>query len=172
VLDLLAREGLTLGAIVLTHGHVDHVSAVAEVKAKAGGQVMIHAADLELYLSAPELGRYFGLRTGTPPQPDRLLADGDTLSFGQHTLTVMHTPGHSPGGICLHLPEANLVLVGDTLFCRGIGRTDLPGGSMSTIARSIRQRLYPLEGTTRVLPGHGPETTIREERLENPFVQG
>jgi glyoxylase-like metal-dependent hydrolase (beta-lactamase superfamily II) len=84
----------------------------------------------------------------------------------------MHTPGHSPGGCCLHLASARLLFAGDTLFCRGIGRTDLPGGSMHALARSIRQRLYTLDDATRVLPGHGPATTIRDEKADNPFVPG
>jgi glyoxylase-like metal-dependent hydrolase (beta-lactamase superfamily II) len=145
---------------------------VAEVKAKTGAQVMIHGADVDLYRAAPELGRMFGIHTAPPPEPDRLLGDGDTVAFGEHVLSVIHTPGHSPGGICLHLAAAKLLFAGDTLFCRGIGRTDLPGGSMRELARSIRERLYLLEDTTRVLPGHGPATTIREERNDNPFVPG
>ena len=172
ILDAHAPDGLKVRAIVLTHGHVDHVSAVAEVQARTGAPVMIHAADVDLYRAAPELGRFFGIRTAPPPEPDRLLADGDTVPFGEHLLTVMHTPGHSPGGICLHLASERLLFAGDTLFCRGIGRTDLPGGSMRDLTRSIRDRLYTLDDATRVLPGHGPATTIREERNDNPFVPG
>jgi hydroxyacylglutathione hydrolase len=170
ILAAIADAQLVIQAIVLTHGHVDHVSAVSEVKAATGAAVAIHQADQEVYAAAPQLGQYFGLRTPAQPAPDRLLAEGDLVTFGKVALEVLHTPGHSPGGICLHAPAEQLLVSGDTLFCRGVGRTDLPGGSLSALMRSIRQKLYVLDGATQVLPGHGPETTLREEMFSNPFV--
>lgn len=161
---------LTIVKILLTHGHVDHVSAVSGVKEATGAPVYIHEADKDQYLMAPELGRYFGLRTSAQPEPDHLLADGDEVTFGKETLKVIHTPGHTPGGVCFHSEAAKLLVAGDTLFCRGIGRTDLPGGSTRTLFRSIKERIYALDGATVVLPGHGPETTVREEMFQNPFV--
>ncbi len=170
ILGVAKRDELNLVKILLTHGHVDHVSAVADVKAATDAPVYIHADDREQYLMAPQLGMYFGLKTEEQPEPDHTLADGDEVTFGNHRLTVIHTPGHTPGGICFHAPEENVLVAGDTLFYRGIGRTDLPGGSTRTLFASIRDRIYALDDGTRILPGHGPATTVREEKAANPFV--
>lgn len=170
ILAQVASDGLRVVKILLTHGHVDHVSAVADVKAATGAPVYIHEADQEQYLMSPTLARYFGLRTEAQPPPDHLLADGDEVTFGQETLRVIHTPGHTPGGVCFLSESAKLLVAGDTLFCRGIGRTDLPGGSTRQLFDSIKRRIYSLDGAIRVLPGHGPDTTVRDERLQNPFV--
>lgn len=170
ILQAVSRAGLTVTKILLTHGHVDHVSAVSAVKAATDAPVYIHSADRALYLAAPELGRFFGLQADPPPEPDHELAEGDAVSFGEKVLTVLHTPGHTPGGVCFLSTDDALLVSGDTLFYRGIGRTDLPGGSMRTLMQSIRQKIFTLDGATRVLPGHGPETTVREEMFSNPFV--
>jgi hydroxyacylglutathione hydrolase len=172
ILGRVRRAGLEITAILLTHGHVDHVSAVKEVKQETGAPVYIHPDDVDLYKSAPLLGRYFGLDAPEPPDPDHLLSEGDTITFGQHSLAVLHTPGHSPGGVAFHCAAEKLLVAGDTLFYRSIGRTDLPGGSMRTLSESIRQKIYTLDGATRVLTGHGPETRVADEMAGNPFVSG
>jgi hydroxyacylglutathione hydrolase len=170
ILGRIKRAELEITAILLTHGHVDHVTAVKEVKEATGAPVYIHADDVELYKSAPLLGRYFGLDAPEPPEPDHLLAEGDTLTFGQHELVVLHTPGHSPGGVAFHCADEKLLVAGDTLFYRSIGRTDLPGGSMQVLSKSIREKIYTLDGETRIITGHGPNTKVADEKSGNPFV--
>jgi glyoxylase-like metal-dependent hydrolase (beta-lactamase superfamily II) len=165
-----AQDDLKIVKILLTHGHVDHVSAVGGIKRATGAPIYIHEADREQYLAAPKLGMYFGLQTDEQPAPDHTVAEGDEITFGEQTLKVIHTPGHTPGGVCYHSPSAKILVAGDTLFQRGIGRTDLPGGSMRTLFSSIQGKIYALDGDTRVLSGHGPETTVAEERRSNPFV--
>ena len=162
--------GVKVVKILLTHGHVDHVSAVAAVKAATDAPVYIHEEDTDQYLMAPKLGQYFGIQTEDPPPPDHTVAEGDEVTFGKETLKVVHTPGHTPGGVCFLSESAGIVVAGDTLFQRGIGRTDLPGGSMRTLFASIKDKIYALDDATRVLPGHGPETTVGEEKTGNPFV--
>ncbi|MFH2008359.1 MAG: MBL fold metallo-hydrolase [bacterium] len=171
ILGRLQRVGIEVSAILLTHGHVDHVAAVAAIKDATNAPVYIHQADEELYKSAPLLGQYFGLSTPEPPPPDHFMKEGDTITFGKYELKVLHTPGHSPGGVCLHCAQEQLLVAGDTIFCRSIGRTDLPGGSMAQLTRSIREKIYTLDDATRILTGHGPATTVAEEKRGNPFVQ-
>ncbi len=170
ILGEVKSAGLEITAILLTHGHVDHVSAVKDIKEATGAPVYIHEDDVELYKSAPMLGRYFGLNAPEPPDADHLLNEGDTITFGQHTLKVLHTPGHSPGGVAFHCAAEKLLVAGDTLFYRSIGRTDLPGGSMAVLAKSIQEKIYTLDGDTRVITGHGPDTKVADEKSGNPFV--
>jgi hydroxyacylglutathione hydrolase len=170
ILDQVKRSDLEIVAILLTHGHVDHVSAVKEVKQETGAEVYIHADDVDLYEAAPQLGRMFGLDAPQPPKPDHLLTEGDTIAFGQHELKVLHTPGHSPGGVAFHCAPEGLLVAGDTLFYRSIGRTDLPGGSMQVLAKSIKEKIYTLDGDTRIITGHGPSTKVADEMTGNPFV--
>ncbi|MEW5721894.1 MAG: MBL fold metallo-hydrolase [Thermodesulfobacteriota bacterium] len=155
IVSLLERHGLTLGAIVNTHGHWDHTGGNAELKRRAGGRILIHAA---------EPCRGF--------QPDGYLGEGDVVAFGPHRLEVLETPGHSPGGLSLYLRAGRVVFVGDLLFAGSIGRTDLEGGSFEVLVRSVRDKIFPLGDETRVLPGHGPLTTVGEERRFNPFLKG
>ncbi len=170
VLAKAKQDDLKIVKILLTHGHVDHVSAVGGIKRATDAPIYIHEADREQYLAAPKLGMYFGLQTDEQPPPDHTIAEGDEITFGNQTLKVIHTPGHTPGGVCFHSPTAQILVAGDTLFAQGIGRTDLPGGSMRTLFASIKDKIYALDDDTQVLPGHGPATTVREEKGGNPFV--
>ena len=161
--------GLDIKLIVLTHGHIDHTGAVKEVKKTTGAEVAIHTDDAKS-LQEQLLGRLFGLSYPPPPPPDWLLKDGDSIDIGDLHFLVVHTPGHSLGGICLL--EEGVVFSGDTLFNYGIGRTDMPGGSYSQLMNSIHTKLMILPNNTIVYPGHGPETTIGTERRSNPFLHG
>lgn len=155
--------------IINTHGHFDHICAIDAISEVYPVPLAIHPADVPLYtdrLAAASFGRVAPLVKRTP---DILLQDGDHLSFGTLTLDIVHTPGHTPGGICL-ISRPYCVFSGDTLFYRGIGRTDLPGGNYTQIEQSIRNKLYTLEDDLVVFPGHGQPTTIIEEKYENPFV--
>jgi len=168
ILARLKARGLRLRYIILTHGHVDHIAALGEVRDATGAEVLIHAGDAEM-LTDPtrNLSFFMGRRLRFSPA-ERLLADGDTIEVGTVRLEVVHTPGHTPGGICLKTDD--LVITGDTLFAGSVGRSDFPGGNHRQLIRSIKERLLCLPGHTRVYPGHGPETTIEEEKRYNPFL--
>ena len=161
--------GLEIRSIVLTHGHIDHIGALKEVKEATGAEVAIHTDEAESLQKQP-LSTLLGLSYPTPLPADRLLQDGDSIDIGDLHFGVLHTPGHSPGGICLLEQGHKAVFSGDTLFNYGIGRTDLPGGSYSQLMNSIHTKLMVLPDNTVVYPGHGPETTIGTERRENPFL--
>jgi glyoxylase-like metal-dependent hydrolase (beta-lactamase superfamily II) len=173
ILALLAKMGARAVGIVHTHGHFDHILGPREVATATSAPVFIHGEDLELYRGLVREARYFDLVAEAPPEPDQILAGGETLGFGQLQARVLHTPGHTPGSVGLFIETtggAPLLLAGDTLFAGGVGRTDFPGGSWEQILRSIRDTLFALPDETVVVPGHGPETTIGEEREENPYV--
>lgn len=155
--------------ILLTHAHLDHIGAVEAMKHHCNVGICLHPDDLPLYESLPEHGRMFGLRYSAPPPVDHYLQEGEEIHFGKVRLTVCHTPGHSPGGVSFCTD--GVVMVGDVLFAGSIGRTDLPGGSYPVLLQSIRSRLLTLDDETMVYPGHGPATTIGEERRSNPFLQ-
>ena len=169
VLKAVRDAGLDIKFIVVTHGHIDHIGALKEIKEATGAEVAIHSDDAGS-LRGRSLSNVFGLNYSPPPAPDRLLKDGDRLDIGDLHFAVLHTPGHSPGGICL-LGEG-IVFSGDTLFNYGIGRYDLPNGSYHQLMNSIHNKLMTLPDNTIVYPGHGPETTIGAERRANPFLQG
>lgn len=162
------ENDLTVVGIVLTHGHLDHIGGVDWVKGWSGAPVAIHEADADCLTSPARNGSlYFGMTVQASPA-DRLLQDGDEVEAGVLRFRVIHTPGHSPGGICLYRPGH--LLAGDTLFAGSIGRTDLPGGDYHTLIQSIKERLLTLPPDTAVYPGHGPSTTIGDEKAYNPFL--
>ncbi len=168
VIGTLRRLGLTPRYLLNTHAHYDHVCGMREVQDTLGGEYWLHPADRPLLEHLGEQGAAFGFPSTLAPRDVHDLADGQHLPLGAETLEVIHTPGHSPGGVAFRWHDE--VWVGDTLFAGSIGRTDLPGGSFEELERSIRTRLFPLGDTLRVHPGHGPGTTLGHERASNPFV--
>lgn len=158
-----------LKTIVATHTHFDHVLGVTELKAQTGAPFLIHKDDLEILETMQERVRMFsGMKVPAPPKVDSFLKEGSSLKFGDETLKVLNTPGHSPGSISL--VGDGYVFTGDALFNQSIGRTDLPGGDFDTLINSIKSKLFALSDDTMVYPGHGPETSIGDEKLANPFV--
>jgi hydroxyacylglutathione hydrolase len=171
ILQALAKDELKVVAILLTHAHIDHVGAAARLARVTGAPTYLHASDTPLLDKLELQARAIGLPGPEEMRIDHALADGQRLSFGSHTLVVLHTPGHSPGSVAFLVEKEGLCLTGDTLFAGGIGRTDLWFGDPVAITQSIRQRLYTLPEATKVIPGHGPSTTIARERATNPFVR-
>lgn len=168
LLRRLEKRGLRLTHIVNTHGHFDHIGAVAELQQATGCRFLIHPDDIPLVEGAAGHAAQWGIPFGATPHVDGLLRHGEVLEVADHRLEVIHTPGHTLGGVCLKWDEG--MAVGDTLFAGSIGRTDLPGGDFEQLITSIRERLLTLPDGTRCYPGHGPATTIGRERKENPFL--
>jgi hydroxyacylglutathione hydrolase len=167
-IEFVKRSGLEVRYLLNTHAHYDHVAAMRQVQASLGGSYWLHPADRPLLEALAVQGAAFGLPPASPPESVNPLVDGQTLPLGRETMTVIHTPGHSPGSVTFRWND--LLWVGDVLFAGSVGRTDLPGGSLEILTRSIRDRLFSLGDQFRVLPGHGVETTIGDERRSNPFV--
>ncbi len=164
----IETEGWTLRAVWLTHAHLDHVAGVAHVVRATGVATYLHPLDRSLYDGVVEQGKWLGVETEAPPPPDHALAHGDTLGVGDCSFKVVHTPGHSPGSVTFIGHGA--ALVGDVLFAGSVGRVDLPGGDGFTLLKSIERELMPLPDHTIVYPGHGPATSIGEERVGNPYL--
>jgi glyoxylase-like metal-dependent hydrolase (beta-lactamase superfamily II) len=164
------QRGRRIGAIWITHAHVDHIVGVAAIHEATGAPIYLHPDDLPLYQRLPEQGLWLGARLPAPPAPDRWLQDRDRLRIGTVPVEVRHAPGHTPGHVCFVAP--GWVLAGDVLFQGSIGRTDLPGGDSAALLASIRRELLVLPDDTIVYPGHGPPTTIGVERRTNPFLLG
>ena len=169
ILFSLAESKLTVKYIINTHGHFDHVGANKKIKEATGAELMIHPHDAPMLEQLTYAASSFGLAVENSPPVDRAIVDGDIVSFGNIKLKVIHTPGHSLGGVSLY--TNGHVFVGDTLFAGSIGRTDFPGGDYNTLISSIQKRLFPLGDDTRVYCGHGPQTTIGQEKKFNPFVR-
>ncbi|UCC83167.1 MAG: MBL fold metallo-hydrolase [Gemmatimonadota bacterium] len=170
LLAAAANQGAQIDSILLTHAHLDHIGGVAAAKRETGVPIYLHTADAELYRAAPIQARGFGLQLEEQPEPDRELEDGQILEVGEGKLEVRHTPGHSPGHVCL--VGDGFALVGDCVFAGSIGRTDLPGGDYRTLMDSINEKLLTLPDETTLYSGHGPETTVGRERRTNPFLTG
>ncbi len=166
----LDTRGWTLGAIWLTHAHIDHVMGVGAVHRASGAPIHLHAADRPLYDSVTKQGEWFGLRLETLPAPHEALEHGGRVSVGRFAFAVRHTPGHSPGSVSF--VGHGMVFGGDVLFNGSVGRTDLPGGDAATLMSSIQHEFLSLPDSTILRSGHGPESTIGVERLTNPFLTG
>ena len=169
ILGALKEHGLRCTAIVITHAHFDHVGATAELKRETGAPVIIHAAEKDLLPMQSRMARLFGMQVKDPPPADRTVVEGDIIKVGAIEMKVLHTPGHSPGGICLVIESEKKVIVGDTLFADSIGRTDFPGGSLDELLDGVRTKIFTLGDDFEVYPGHGPATTVGRERKHNPF---
>jgi glyoxylase-like metal-dependent hydrolase (beta-lactamase superfamily II) len=178
LLQVIADRSLAVKYILLTHAHMDHVAGVKAAKLATGAPIGVHRDDLFLYNAAVEQGVAYGYRVQQPPPPDFFYepGSGQILAVGRCTVVIHHTPGHSPGGVCLAIgcgPGKEVELfVGDTLFAGSIGRTDLPKSDHAALIASIRRELFAFGDDVVVHPGHGPDTTIGEERRTNPFLRG
>ena len=169
ILTTLASHQLTVKYLLNTHGHFDHVGANQRMKDATQAPLMIHREDAPMLGKLDRAAAQFGMRAENSPQADAYLDEGATISFGTLSLKVIHTPGHSRGGVCLYTP--GYVFVGDTLFAGSIGRTDFPGGDYHLLIDNIKEKLLTLPDDTVVLPGHGPESTIEREKKHNPFLR-
>jgi hydroxyacylglutathione hydrolase len=171
ILEILRQEKLTLKQIVITHAHIDHVGGAMKLKAATGAPILMNQNDYALLKMLDMQAAWVGMRPPGAVEVDEAVSQGRVLKIGEISSNVIHTPGHTEGSICLYFPEEKKLIAGDTLFAGSIGRTDLPGGSMEKIMRSLHTQLMALPDETEVVPGHGPATTIGEERETNPFLQ-
>lgn len=171
ILSALKQDNLSLAVIINTHGHFDHVGGNKALKAATNADLMIHELDAPMLTTMVQAAAAWGMPCEDSPAPDRLLSDGDIVEFGNIRFNVIHTPGHSPGGICLHAKEHKALFSGDTLFAGSIGRSDLPGGDYDTLISSIQTKLFALDDQTTVYNGHMETTTIGKEKQHNPFCR-
>jgi len=171
ILRILKEEKLTLKQIVVTHAHIDHVGGAMKLKAATGAPILMNQKDEALLNMLDVQAAWIGMKPPGAVQVDEAIGEGRVLQVGGISSSVIHTPGHTEGSICLYFPEQKTLIAGDTLFAGSIGRTDLPGGSYEKIIRSLHNQLLQLPDETQVVPGHGPLTSIGEERESNPFLQ-
>src|SRR5713101_1514032 len=172
ILVILQKHNLSVKQIVITHAHIDHVGGAMKLRALTGAPIFLNQDDYALLKMLDVQAAWLGVAAPGEVAIEASIADGDSLRTGNLTANVLHTPGHTEGSVCLYFPAEKLLIAGDTLFARSIGRTDLPGGSFEKIMRSLHDRVLTLPDDTVVIPGHGARTTIGEEREENPFLGG
>jgi hydroxyacylglutathione hydrolase len=170
VLALIRKHNLQVKQIVITHAHIDHVGGAMKLRAATGAPILLNQNDYALLKMLDEQAAWIGMRSPGKVDIDRSVTSGETVTAGSLSANIFHTPGHTEGSICLYFPADKKLIAGDTLFAGSIGRTDLPGGSMQKILRSLHDTVLALPDETVVVPGHGPLTTIGEERATNPFL--
>jgi glyoxylase-like metal-dependent hydrolase (beta-lactamase superfamily II) len=170
ILEALKADGITPALVVITHGHFDHTGAVGDIVKAHAVPFRHHEAEASTLAQTPPGTEIWGVKVARVPRPSGHLADGERLDVGGLAVDIIHTPGHTPGSTCFYVPEDEILLTGDTLFQRSVGRSDLPGGNADQLAASIRGKLYALPEETTVYPGHGPSTSVGQEKLQNPFV--
>jgi len=171
ILEILRKEKLELKQIVITHAHIDHVGGAMKLKAATGAPILMNQNDYALLKMLDMQAAWVGMRPPGAVEVDGPVSQGQVLKIGDISSSVIHTPGHTEGSICLYFPKERKLIAGDTLFAGSIGRTDLPGGSTEKIMRSLHTQVLALPDETEVIPGHGPATTIGQERETNPFLQ-
>lgn len=167
----LEEQGLEISHILLTHSHFDHVGGLAELKQEQPAPIYIHPEAVSMLQQAPMSARFMGLAVPDPPPPDELLSEGQVITVGNQQLHVLFTPGHAPGHVCFSCPDHGVIFVGDVIFQQSIGRTDLAGGDYDLLMRSIKEKVMVLPDEMQVFPGHGPATSIGDERRWNPFLR-
>ena len=163
-------KGLKLKNIINTHGHFDHIGANGALKKEFGAPIAIHSLDAYRLKEASANARSFGIESAPSPEADILMEDGTVIEVGSLKVEVIHTPGHTEGGVCLYLREETMLFTGDTIFAGAVGRTDLPGGSFETLMSSIKEKVLTLDEETRIYPGHEGFSTISKEKVQNPYV--
>ncbi|RTZ91750.1 MAG: MBL fold metallo-hydrolase [Deltaproteobacteria bacterium] len=169
ILGQVQQHGLDVELIFNTHGHFDHVGANKRVKEATGAKIAIHPEDAHYLGKISQSAAVWGMHAEDSPPPDILLEDGQVIEIGGLKFKVLHTPGHSPGSVSLVMPNADLVFTGDLIFAGSIGRTDFPGGDYNTLIQSVREKIFTLGDDIRILSGHGPVTTVGQEKRYNPF---
>lgn len=170
IMAVLQKHNLTVKQILITHAHIDHIAGAARLKKLTGAPILYNPNDLPLVQMMDMQAGWLGMPTPEVPPPDDTLEENRVIGVTGLSGNILHTPGHTQGSVCLYIPQQHLLIAGDTLFAGSVGRTDLPGGDMRTLMSSIHSKLLPLPDDTVVVPGHGPKTTIGEERESNPFL--
>ena len=165
------EQGYEITHILLTHSHFDHVGGLAELKAATNAPIYIHPEAIPMLEQAVMSAAFFNVKMQAPPPPDEMLQEGQVISVGKLQLEVLFTPGHAPGHVCFYIADHHVLLDGDVVFQQSIGRTDLPGGDYDLLMKSIREKVLVLPNETHILSGHGPATTLANERQWNPFLQ-